>query len=179
MLKKTSKVAFAGLICALSLVCMLLTVIPTMEIGLPILAGVFLTVLVMELGLKWGILGYVAVAILSLLLAPSFESRILFVVFFGYYPVVKAAIERLRSTAACWAVKIFLFNFAVGGAYYLLLRFTTALPKDDFMAFGAYLPAVALFVGNIVFVVYDIALSRVITAYVRVWQSKLRKILHL
>ncbi len=178
-MKKTSKVAFAGLICALSLVCMLLTIIPVMEIGLPVLAGVFLTVLVMELGLKWGILGYVTVAILSLLLAPSFESRILFVVFFGYYPIVKAAIERLRSTVACWAVKIFLFNFAVGGAYYLLLRFTTVLQKDDFLAFGAYLPAVVLLIGNIVFVIYDIALSRVITAYIQVWQPKLRKVLHL
>lgn len=176
-MKRTSKVALAGLVCALSLVCMLLTVIPVMEISLPVLAGILLVVLVVELGWKWGVLGYFTVAILSMLLAPSFESRILFAVFFGYYPVLKSLIERFRAATACWAVKLFAFNLAVGGAYFLLMRFTTAVDVEEFTLFGVYLPGVLLLLGNVVFVIYDIALSRLITTYVSRWQPKLRKLL--
>ncbi len=176
-MKTGKKVALAGMLCALSLVCMLLTIIPVMEIGLPVLAGAILIVVVIELGTKWGFLGYAAVAILSLLLAPSFESRILFAVFFGYYPVLKALIERIRVTAVCWGVKLGLFNLAVGGAYYLLMRLTTMLDPNDFTILGVYLPGMILLLGNAVFILYDVALTRAITAYIRIWQPKLRKML--
>ncbi len=171
------KVAFAGVICALSLVFMLLTVIPVMEISLPVIAGIILIVLVIELDIKWGFLGYIAVALLSMLLAPSFESRILFAVFFGYYPTLKALIERIRFSVLGWIIKFVLFNIAIGGAYYLLLRLTTMLDPNDFTVFGMYLPGVILLFGNIVFVLYDIALTRVISAYIHTWQPKLHKML--
>lgn len=176
-MKTGKKVAFAGMICALSLVFMLMTVIPVMEIGLPVMAGAVLILLVIELGIKWGFLGYIAVALLSLLLAPSFESRILFAVFFGYYPVIKAVLERMPSAVLSWLLKLVLFNMAIGGAYYLLMRFTTAIDPNEFTVFGVYLPGVILLFGNAVFVLYDIALTRLITTYVRVWQPKLHKLL--
>ena len=176
-MKAGKKVAFAGMICALSLVFMLLTVVPVMEIGLPVMAGSILVILVIELGVKWGILGYVAVGFLSMLLAPSFESRILFAVFFGYYPVLKAVIERIRPSFISWLVKLALFNVTIGGAYLLLMQLTTMLDPNDFTIGGVYLPGVLLLLGNVVFLIYDIALTRVISTYLQVWQPKLRKIL--
>ncbi len=174
-MKVSGKTAFAGVICALSVVCMLMTIVPTMEIGLPALAGALLILPVIELGARYGFLCYGATAMITLLLAPSLEAKVLFVAFFGYYPVVKALIERLKSPLLRWSIKLLLFNAAVCGAYFLLLKVLTAVEADDFVLFDVYLPGIILLVGNAVFLLYDIALTRVITVYLRFWQRRLRK----
>ena len=174
-MKRSGKLAFAGVICALSVTCMLLTVMPTMEIGLPALAGCLLVLPVIELGIRYGFLCYGATAVLSLLLAPSLESKMLFVVFLGYYPVVKALFERLPSRILQWVSKLALFNITVCGAYWLLVGVFSLLPKDDFVLFGAYMWGIFILIGNAVFVVYDFALTRVISAYLYFGQPRVRK----
>lgn len=176
-MKNGSKVALAGIVCALSLVVMLFTVLPTLTVGLPVLAGALLFVLVVELGVKWGFLGYVTVSFLSFLLTPSLESKLLFILFFGYYPIVKALLERFPSKIFSFGVKLLLFNVAMVAAYFLLLKVTSAVETADFMIFGMYLPWVMLLFGNVVFLVYDVALTRVIGTYLRVWQPRLHKLL--
>lgn len=174
-MKISGKIAFAGMVCALSVVCMLMTIVPTMEIGLPALAGVLLVFPVIELGIKYGFLCYGATAVIALLLVPSLEAKILFLLFFGYYPVVKALIERIKSVVLQWTVKLLLFNVSVCVAYFLLLKVFAAVVAEDFVMFGAYLPAVLLLAGNAVFLLYDVALTRIITVYLRFWQPCLRK----
>lgn len=175
-MKLSGKVAFAGITCCLSVVCMLLTIIPTMEIGLPALAGCLLVLPTIELGTRYGFLCYGATAFLTLLLAPSLEAKVLFLLFFGYYPVLKALIERLHTRILQWVGKLLLFNVTVCGAYWLLIRVFSAVQTDDMALFGVYLPAVLLLLGNMVFLVYDIALTRVISVYLRFGRPRLRKL---
>lgn len=175
-MKRSGKIAFAGITCCLSVVCMLLTVIPTLEIGLPALAGCLLVLPTIELGVRYGFLCYGATAFLTLLLAPSLEAKVLFVLFLGYYPVLKALIERLHSSCWRWILKLLLFNAMICVAYWLLIKVFTAVATEDFMLFGVYLPAVLLLVGNGVFIVYDIALTRIISAYLLLGQPRLRKL---
>ena len=174
-MKLSGKIAFAGVICCLSVVCMLLTIVPTMEIGLPALAGCFLVLPTIELGKRYGFLCYGATAFLALLLAPSVEAKVLFVLFFGYYPVLKAWIESLQSAVLQWGAKLLLFNATICASYWLLIKVLTAVPLDDVAVFGVYLPVVLLLLGNVVFGVYDIALTRVISTYLRFGQPRLRK----
>ena len=176
-MKTGSKVALSGIVCALSTVCLLLTVLPTLTVALPVLAGAFLFVLVVECGVKWGFLGYLTVALLSLLLAPSMESKLLFILFFGYYPIVKALLERLHSKLLSLGAKLLLFNGTMVIAYFLLMKVTSAVDTADFMLLGVYLPWAILLFGNVVFLVYDVALTRVISTYLRVWQPRLHKLL--
>ena len=82
-----------GLLAALSLVCMLLTIFPFADYALPALAGVLLIPIVLESGVKWGFMVYAVVGILNAILTPSLEAKVLFIAFFGYYPVLKALIE--------------------------------------------------------------------------------------
>ena len=176
--KNGAKVALTGIICALAVAVMLLTVLPTMQIGLPVIAGALLVVPVLECGVRWGVTGYAATAVLSFLLAPSVESKLLFLLFFGYYPVVKALIERLRARTLRAVIKLALFNGAMILTYFLLLRFTTAVDAQEFTIAGVYLPGVVLACGNAVFCLYDVALSRLIGVYLRVWQPRVRHWLH-
>ena len=174
-MKHSGKVAFAGVTCALSVTCMLLTIIPTLEIGLPALAGCLLILPVIELGVRYGFLCYAATAVVSLLLAHSLEAKVLFVVFFGYYPVIKALIERMRSNVWQWVTKFVLFNITVCGMYWVLVNVLAILPKDDFLLFGKYMYGAFVLIANVVFVLYDRAMTSVITAYLRLGQARLRK----
>ena len=193
-MRQSAKVALGVILCALSLVCLLLTILPISEMGLPALAGAVLIPIILEIGVKWGWMSYACVALLSLLITPSMEAKVLFIAFFGYYPVLKALIERLRKhrmdLAQCslfllelttalirleWIIKLAVFNLTMIGAYWIMLTFL-GLPADSFEIFGLDLPFVILAIGNVAFVLYDIALTGVITTYLRVLQPKLARL---
>lgn len=176
MMKLSGRVALAGIVCALSFIMMMLTVIPVTEIALPAIAGAILIFLVIELGVKWGFLGYAVVAILSLLMAPSMESRVLFVLFFGYYPVLKAILERISFPFLGWILKFSVFNITAVVGYIVLTDLLFAVDPAEFVLFGVFLPGVYLLVGNAIFFLYDIGLTRWISIYLHFWRPRLQKL---
>ncbi len=163
-MKRTGKIAFCGMMCALSLVAMLLTVFPYGTYGLPALAGALLIPVALEAGTKWGFASYAAVALLSFLLAPRMEEKILFIAFFGYYPILGMALSRMKNQILSWGVKLLVFNVTMVGAYLLLIN-VVGMEADAFQLFGVNLPLVFLAVGNVVFVIYDIALCQAAATY--------------
>ncbi len=171
-MKKSSKISLCGMMCALSIVFMFLTgVFPYATYALPALAGLTLIVLVIETSKKWAFVAY-------LLIAPDRMAVLLFMIFFGYYPILKSMIETRWRRISEWVCKLLLFNAAVGAAYLLMQFFVSA--EDIFVMFGKY-GILGIIVGilflNVVFVIYDIAVSRVITAYIHWFRPRyLRKL---
>lgn len=131
MLKQSGKVALGGIMGALSLMIMFLTAFPYMTYALPAIAGAVLIPVVIELGSKWAWMVYACVSFLSLLIAPSLEAKVMFIAFFGYYPIVKALLERQKNRVLEWVLKYLVFNVAVVSAYLLSLRFSgwTRIPS--------------------------------------------------
>ena len=165
-MKQTDKVALGGVLGALSLVCMLLTIIPTATYALPAIAGVVLMPLVVEWGARFGFTVYAAVSVLALIMAPDKEAALLFVAFFGHYPIIKALAEKhIRQLSIRWCVKFAVFNVCVVAAYALLI-WVFAFPMDGFEVFGISALWLLLLFGNVVFWLYDVALTRVITLYI-------------
>ena len=113
-MSKSGKIALGGLLTALGVVLMFLTgLIPIGTYALPAIAGVLLIVAVIEIGAKWAWMIYAAVAVLSLLFAADKEAALLFVLFFGYYPVLKSFLERISNKVLSWISKFAVFNVAV------------------------------------------------------------------
>lgn len=165
-MSKSGKIALGGLLTALGVVLMFLTgLIPIGTYALPAIAGVLLIVAVIEIGAKWAWMIYAAVAVLSLLFAADKEAALLFVLFFGYYPVLKSFLERISNKVLSWISKFAVFNVAVVACFFLAVNFLQ-LPEDSFTVFGIYLPWVFLILGNAVFLIYDIALSGLVATYV-------------
>lgn len=165
MLKPTSRMALCGVMGALSTVCLLLTVFPFATYALPALASVFLFPVVIECGRRYGFLTYVATAVLALLLAPDLEAKWLYVFFFGYYPVLKSVAETRRRPLE-WLIKAATFNAAVVAAYFVLIKL--GLPLGDFAIGNLPIKTVLLLflvMGNVIFVLYDIALTRALSLY--------------
>lgn len=174
-MSKSGKIALGGLLTALGVVLMFLTgLIPIGTYALPAIAGVLLIVAVIEIGAKWAWMIYAAVAVLSLLFAADKEAALLFVLFFGYYPVLKSFLERISNKVLSWISKFAVFNVAVVACFFLAVNFLQ-LPEDSFTVFGIYLPWVFLILGNAVFLIYDIALSGLVATYVEKLHHRVTK----
>lgn len=174
-MNKNFKVALGGVMAALSLVVMLLTgFIPIGTYACPALAGIFLTVIVIELGAKWAWAVFAVISILSLLFAGDKEAALYFVMFFGFYPILKARIESLAKKWPQRILKLAVFNASMVAAFFLAL-YVFSVPADEFVLFGIYIPWLFLIAGNLFFIVYDIAVTRLVILYVHAWRKHLLK----
>lgn len=133
-------------------------------------------VALIETNAKWALLTYISSAVLVFLFAEN-ESKLMYVCFLGYYPILKAFTERLKSQVVEWIIKIICFNAAVALVYYVFAAlFSVSLEDLEFMKYGA---AILLVFGNIVFVIYDIMVSKMAAAYIHNIRPKISKILKL
>ncbi|NMB30807.1 MAG: hypothetical protein GX988_05145 [Clostridiales bacterium] len=161
------KVALGGVISAISVFTMMLTgIIPLGVYVFPAIAGLTLVLIVIEVNTKWALLCYLAVSILSLLVTPDIEAKLMFIFFLGYYPIIKAYLEQTRYRIIEWILKFVLFNISVIIAYMLIIHvFGLNEIMDEFGEFGKYGAWIMLGAGNIVFVLYDITISRLVMTY--------------
>ena len=168
-MKQSAKIALCGVLGALAVVCMMLTVIPVSTLALTALAGIILMPISLEAGVKWGFAAYAASGVLTFFIAPDFEAKLLFLAFFGYYPTLKLLLDRFPKILS-WILKFVLFNAAVVATYSLLL-FVGGLEPDEFEVFGINMPLVLLGLANVVFVVFDLALDGLKDIYKARWHK--------
>lgn len=170
-MKNSLKTAVGGIATALSVVCMLLTaIIPVATFCCPILASIILAIVLIEQNSRWALCVYSAVSILSLFLVPDKESVVYYIVLFGYYPILKQLTEKIQLVVFRWIVKLLIFNAAAVAAFFATI-YIIGIPKESFVVAGLYLPWAFLAAGNIIFLMYDIVLSRITAIY----KLKLRK----
>ena len=173
--EKNFKIAFGGITSALSLTIMFLTgLIPTLTYAMPAVSGALLMMLVIEINPKFAGAVYLSVSILSLLIVADKEAAVMYAIFFGYYPIIKGFIEKKTNTVVSWIIKYAIFNIAVICSYFIVTRIL-GIGFDDMGLFGKYAMPALLAMANIVFAIYDIALTRIITAYLISWQKYVKR----
>lgn len=164
-MKNTVKIAFCGIVAALGTVILFLTgAVPVATIALPAVAGCLLIPVVAECNVKWGFGVFVITAFLSFFLSTDREAFLIYLLFFGYYPVLYALLDRVGNKAARYAAKLVLFNVAVV-AETLIATYILGIPLESVSFLGAFTPVVLLILANAVFVVYDYALKGLIATY--------------
>ncbi|MGI6279480.1 MAG: hypothetical protein ACOYJS_02850 [Acutalibacteraceae bacterium] len=172
-MKQSNKITLSGLMAALACVFMLLSYFPYLTYGIPALAGLFIMVTVIEIDCKWAAGAYLTSAVLVFLFAEP-ESKLMYITLLGYYPIVKALIERIDKPLIEWVIKISIFNAAVFLVYFVLAGLFS-ISLDDLGKRGKYGTALLLALGNGAFVLYDIALSRISAVYMAMLHKTLRK----
>ncbi len=176
--RKSYSTALGGIVAALAVVLMFFTgVFPFATYALPALAGLLMVIIVIDFDFKWAVSVYLVVSILSLLLTPDREAAVMFIAFFGYYPILKSVFEKLKFRVLEWILKFAVFNVAVVGAYYVIINF---LGMPDIMSeineLGQYGLWIFLGLANVTFLIYDIAITKLVTLYIKWFKPKfLRK----
>ena len=174
-MKKSVKVSMGGVVAALSLVLMFLTsLIPFGTYAFPAMAGILLILLVFNLGYGYAVAVFGITAVLSFVLLTDKEAALYYTIFLGYYPILKGVIERIRSKAIQYALKLCLFNICMIGAFFIG-TYLLSIPKESFTLFGVYLPWAFLILGNIFFLLYDLCITRLVTLYLIKWHNRLNK----
>lgn len=159
------KVSLGGIIGALSLVLMLLTlIIPFGTFAFPAFAGMLLVCVVIELGYSWAFVVYFVVSILSVLFVSDKEAVLYYIAFLGVYPIVKGLIEKINFRLLQYIIKFIAFNTSMVATFYVSI-YVLSIPKESFNLFGVYLPWVFLLIGNIAFILYDYCVTKIVTIY--------------
>lgn len=157
---RTRKVATCAMLTAIGVVVLYLgSLIEVLDISMAVIASLFAVVAVIEYGggAPWGV--YAATAVLSAVLLPSKLPAAMYIAFFGFYPIVKEKLEKLRSKTLSWVIKVVLMNVCLA-ALLLAVKWLMLDPEGTFV-----FEVIFIGLANVTFVVYDIALTRLITFY--------------
>ncbi len=158
---KTSKIARVALLAAASLVLLIIAgFAPTAQLALTAVAGVASALAVIHIGVGGGFLCWAVVSVLALIVVPSKGCTVMYAMFFGLYPVLKSLIERIGTLWLEWVIKLACFNIVLTVCIFALKALFFAQAEELLN----YIPV--LYVGgNVVFVIYDIGFSRLISFY--------------
>lgn len=150
------------------------TVFSTGRIAALGLASLLCGICVSRFGVRYGVTLYIGASILSLLVLPNKMFALLYVLFAGYYPIVKLYIEKLQKLWAEWILKILFFNLALALIYIIVKLFFAPLLTSVLPLLVLHYVVLAVIVMQVIFVIYDWALSYMIGYY----DQFLRRIRH-
>lgn len=169
------KIAFGGILTALCVVLIYLAAyLPTGKLGLYALASLIIAIAVIELDIKLGAIVYIAAAILIFLLTGNINALLLFTLFFGSYPLLKYYIEKQRNSSIEMIMKFGVFNLLAILDFYMF-KLIMGISPINIESFSVWILLGLVLAGQIVFLIYDYILSRLIDYYINRIRSSMYK----
>jgi len=173
--QKTKKMTISALLAAMGVALLFVgALIETLDLSMAALASFFCIFAVIELGGAYPWLIFAVTSVLAVVLMPFSMGGWFYLLFFGYYPILKEKFEKLPKIAS-WTTKILVLNIAliasVALAYFLFFGQSDGNLIDAFIYIfggeevGAYIALGVYVLVNLVFIIYDIALTRLISLY--------------
>lgn len=175
MREKTYRTALGGILSALALSFLFLgSVFPFAEISGPALASVCVLLAVAEFSAKAAFAVYAAVSVLGILIVPDKESALLFIFFFGWFPMLKRYTDSRLRLFPSLLVKLALFNASVFLMYWLILKvFVMESVSAEFAEYTTLMYVLLIVLSNITMIIMDYAFSKIVYLYINVWRKKL------
>jgi len=173
--QQSGKIAFCGLMVALTVTLMLAGgLIPIATYCVPMFGGILLLPVLLQYGKKTAWTAFSAAAIITLLMDTDKEAAF-FYLFFGYYPLIKWDIERIKNKYLRVLCKLTLFNGSIV-LMYMILGFLLNMRAliEEFSQMGGVLLIAFILIFDICMMLYDRLLFPLLLLYVNRIQSKLR-----
>jgi len=167
----TKKLTTCAMLSALGVVLLYVgSLLEVLDISMAVIASLLCIIAVIEYGgsAPWMIFG--VTAILSALLLPNRTPAFFYASFFGFYPILKEKLEKLPRVV-CWVLKEIIFNVCLViialGTYFLFMSKDNALINPLTLSVGIVL-------CEAVFILYDIALTRLISFYIARLRNRIK-----
>jgi len=158
---KTRKLTLSALFSALAVIMLYVaSVWPTGQFGLAAVASLFVAAAVVETGISGGVSVFIISSFLGMLLLPNRAAPLLFLLFFGFYPVLKSLIERMPGTALQWFFKLLVFNTSLTVTWFFFRSF--------FIQAYETVPGVLVIYlgGNLLFALFDYGFTKLVWFYI-------------
>ena len=167
--KNTRRLTFCAVCVALGVIILMLgAFVEVLDLTAGAFAGMIAVLVVIELGGKWAWPTFVATALLGLLLLPAKLPVVFYILLGGWYPIVKEKIEKIKVKPIGWLIKIALLNVAFALAM-TVSKYVLMLPGET-----PWMTVVLALAMNVAFVLFDIALTRIISLYIFKLRARLR-----
>ncbi len=161
--KQIKYLTVSAMLCALGVIILALgSVIEVIDLSVAVIASLLCVWAVIEMGGIYPWMIWIVTSIVGLLLLPLKTPALFYAVAFGFYPMIKELAEK-RSRLVSWIIKIVTFHACMALMFFGLYLFFPAVLEGSMqplILLGLYLLSLA------VFIIYDIALSRLISIYV-------------
>lgn len=152
------RIALSGILLALTLIALFFaTIMPINELSLYVLCSFFVSIVVIEHGIKGGWIFYITSCLLSLII-PNKLGIVPYVVFFGMYGLIKYHIESLDKIILEYVLKLAFFNLFIAVA----VAFLKELLLSNFARYPLWVVIAGL---EAAFLVYDYTYSLFIGYY--------------
>ena len=166
--KATRKLTAAAVLAALGVVFLAFgAFIEVLDLSAAAIASLAVVFAVIELKGKYPVLIYLVTSLLAFLLLPSKTPALFYACFAGYYPILKALFEGHFSRPVSWLFKI--LSFCAAMALIVLVGVKLLFPVG--FAWQAW-HMVMLVPLTLVFLIYDVALTRLVTFYLMRLRSR-------
>lgn len=173
---KSFKIAYCGIVSALCVVIMLLSLIPSMTYVLPAISGLCIWTISEQINRKWGLLSYAVSVILCFMIVPEIEADLYYLFFFGYYPLVRDLTEKIKPKILSYAVKFLIFNAAVVIAFQIVSQIMNLEQiLEGLEMFGEMAVYVLWGTANVAFLLYDLALDHLFFGFRKWLKPRLNK----
>jgi len=172
MRKGTRGLVLGALFSALAVVSLYIASLwPTGQLGFAAVAALFIAAAVIESGSVYGALVFVVTSLISFFIMPNRAPLLLFICFFGYYPILKSLAERLRNIIVQTIIKLAVFNLALTAVRFL---FSEMLLGGDgnanvrIVIIGEFdvEPFYLYIIGSLGFLAYDYGFTKLIRFYI-------------
>ena len=160
---RTKRLTVCAMLCALGVVILwMASILSVIDLSMAVLASLLCVVAVIEYGGVWPWMIYAGTSVLSLVLVANKSAAAFYALFFGFYPILKEMLEKHNRVFA-WVCKEILFHLALAGCFVVWKIF---FPQELMISLPIPLWVVFILMLELVFVLYDVALTRLISFYV-------------
>lgn len=168
-MKNSKVIAYSGVATALSVVMLFLgSIFWVLGYTMPLVASLVMIILLDSISQKSALLTFVSTSVISFILLNDKECVLLYVLFFGYYPLIRDKINEIKPKFLSYLLKFVSFNAAMVLTQ-ILCVYVFGIPFDDMLGkWGIVVFALCL---NLVFVVFD----KLYTLLLRLYRIKLKK----
>jgi hypothetical protein len=133
---------------------------PTGQLGLTAVASLFVAAAVIEMGRKYALYVFIVSAVIAFLIVPNRITPLLFILFFGYYPIIKSIIEKRGKIVVQFFCKLIIFNISLTVTWFLAGELLFELNNIDVHLLFIYIG------GNVVFLFFDYGFTKLIRLYI-------------
>ncbi len=155
---KAKEIAIGGLLVAMNLIVLIGTsLFPTMKLSLLFITALITVLMIVKSNVLMACMVYGITSIAGFLLIPEKSIWLLYLFFFGNYPIIKYELEKLRKPILEWLGKLLFLNMMLLALGYIgikLMGLSIEIPYAYWIVYGMAQPF---------FVFYDWILTKIIT----------------
>ena len=167
MSKKTSMqvkyLTVSAMLCALGVVVLGLgSIVEALDLTFAVFASLLTVYAVIEIGGIYPWMIWIVTSVVALLLLPLKTPVLFYALLSGYYPILKQKIERKMARLPAWILKLCVLAISIGAILGVMKIFLPELLEGP----GGWVAiASTMVLALVAFVLYDFALTKLITLY--------------